>query len=59
MREYIKAGEGKILTNGEVYGKKIYLAEGMDKRTFYEITKEAYEQKLEEGRRRESGEIPA
>ena len=28
-----------VLTNGEIYGKEIYLAEGVDKSTFYEIPK--------------------
>ena len=26
-----------ILTNGEIYGSEIYLAEGVDASTFYEI----------------------
>lgn len=43
MREPIKASEGHILTNGEIYGRTIYLAEGMDASAFYEITEEEYE----------------
>lgn len=43
MREPITASEGHILTNGEIYGRKIYLADGMDASSFYEITEEEYE----------------
>lgn len=42
-RKILKASEGMILTNGEVYGSEIYLAEGMDEASFYEITSEEYE----------------
>ena len=42
-RKIIKASEGMILTNGEIYGTIIYLAEGVDENTYYEITKEEYE----------------
>ena len=42
MREKIKAEDGKILTNGEIYGKVIFLAEGRDKSEFYEITEDEY-----------------
>jgi len=42
MRNVITATEGHILTDGHVYGKVIYLAEGVDVSTFYEITKEEY-----------------
>lgn len=37
MRKILKAPEGKYLTDGEIYGKTIYLAEGVDESTFYEI----------------------
>lgn len=43
MREKIPASEGHILTNGEIFGKEIYPAEGMNKYTFYEITDEEYQ----------------
>lgn len=43
MREPIRATEGHILTNGEIYGRTIYLAEGMDASTFYEMAEEEYE----------------
>ena len=47
MRETLKANKGKIYTNGEIYGREIYLADGMDKADFYEITNEEYEKILE------------
>lgn len=43
MREFIDAGNGFVLTNGEIYGKRIYLAKGLDKSAFYEITDAEYE----------------
>ncbi len=43
MRTSIKAKEGYILTNGEVYGTEIFLAEGMKAEDFHEITREEYE----------------
>ena len=43
-RKILKASEGKILTNGEIYGSEIYLAEGMDESSFYEITLKEYEE---------------
>lgn len=41
-REYIEASSGMILTDGATFGKKILVAEGVDKNTFYEITEEEY-----------------
>ena len=42
MRKVIAATEGHILTNGEIYGKVIYLADGRDSAEFYEISMEEY-----------------
>lgn len=42
IRNVIYADEGKVLTNGKIYGKQIYLAEGVDPTTFYEITDADY-----------------
>ena len=44
MREPIVATDGHILTNGTVYGRIIYLADGMDASEFYEITEETYDE---------------
>lgn len=41
-RVIIFAEEGKILTNGEIYGKQIFLAEGVSENNFYEISEEEY-----------------
>ena len=37
-----------ILTNGNIYGKTIYLADGLNPDEFYEITKEEYEATFKE-----------
>lgn len=41
-RKIIYADDGKVITDGEVYGKIIYLAEGDNGKDFYEITDEEY-----------------
>lgn len=42
MRNVITATDGHVLTNGDIYGKVIYLAEGMDGADFHEITLDEY-----------------
>ena len=47
IRTKITASEGMILTNGEIFGTEIFLAEGMTEEDFYEVPREEYE-KLQE-----------
>jgi hypothetical protein len=42
MRISIKALDGMILTNGEIYGTEIFLADGVSSSDFYQITLEEY-----------------
>lgn len=43
MKITIRADEGKWLTDGEIFGKTISLADGVNMENFYEITDEEYE----------------
>jgi hypothetical protein len=45
-RIILQAPAGKILTNGEIYGRILYLADGIDPSTFYEITEEEYQAQI-------------
>lgn len=47
MRKIITATDGHILTDGEIYGTEIMLAEGLDGADLYEITLEEYNAILE------------
>jgi hypothetical protein len=44
----IEADEGKILTDGQIYGSVIFLGADRTIEEFYEITKEEYEEILEQ-----------
>ena len=52
-RKILTANKGMVFTDGEIYGKKIYLAEGMNADKFHEITDEEYQAIIAE-----SEEIP-
>lgn len=43
-RIVLNATDGHVLTNGEIYGTTIYLADGLDGADFYEITKAEYDE---------------
>jgi hypothetical protein len=41
-RIVLEAKEGFIYTDGDIYGKIVFLAENINPNTFYEITEEEY-----------------
>ena len=42
-RIVLTANDGMVLTNGEIYGKEIYLGAGTDPNSYHEITEAEYE----------------
>lgn len=55
MRNILKADDGYVYTDGEIYGTKIYLAEGKSAEDFYLITVEEYNIRMEEATEEENG----
>lgn len=49
----LTASEGHILTDGENYGRIVYLASGDEGEKWYEITADEYQRILEEKERNE------
>ena len=47
-RNILYADAGCILTDGEIFGKVIYLGDDKDKGSFYTITAEEYERLIAE-----------
>ena len=47
-RKVLYADDGKVFTNGETYGKVIFLADGVSETTFHQITDAEYERMLAE-----------
>jgi hypothetical protein len=52
-RTILTASEGHILTDGESFGRIVYLASGDDGSKWYEITEAEYNKILEEKERNE------
>lgn len=56
-REVLYADEGKVLTDGETYGKVIFLASGVNAENFHEITDEEYQSILEKEEQKANGAL--
>lgn len=54
-RIVLYADEGKVLTDGNSYGKQIFLAEGVSEESFHEITDEEYEAIVADAERESDG----
>lgn len=52
----LEASDGMVLTNGEAYGKEIYLGKNDSPDNWYEITEEEYNQILKEEEERIAAE---
>lgn len=50
----LTASEGMVLTDGESYGREVFLAEGADAKEWHEIKQEDYDEILKE--QQEEGE---
>ena len=55
-RIILYADKGKVLTNGEIYGTQIFLAEGQDESAWYEITEAKYKALMEQAEEKTSHE---
>lgn len=47
-RVILTANDGMVLTDGEIYGKEIYLADGVSADAFHEITQAKYDEMVAE-----------
>lgn len=56
QRTILYADEGKVLTNGEIYGRHMYLAVGESSDPFYEITDAEYQETI---KKKEEEELEA
>ena len=52
----LTASEGMILTDGENYGKEVYLAEDAQKSLWYEITQEKYDETIKQNEELPTGD---
>lgn len=49
IRTILYADEGNVLTNGETYGKQIFLADNANPEEFYQITEQEYNNIVKDG----------